>query len=442
MKSARFSPEWLAQALAGLGVKASDDILVAVSGGGDSLALLHALSRLGRPSVRAIHVDHGLQADSGAWGAQTVAAAAAMGVACDIVRVVVAHDGEGSEAAARIVRYRALAAHMRAGEVLLTAHHATDQAETVLFRLLRGTGLAGLGGMAGIRPFGPGRLARPLLGLPGAALAAYAREQRLDVIHDPTNDDVRYARNYIRHALVPVITARWPRGLEAINRAARQARLAQEVLEAYVARDLAACRAADGALSLPAFLALAPAVRGYVLRAWLAGQGGPPLSEARCGEWLAALAVVPRSRRQVLRLGGAGALRRYRDRAVWAPGGPGPVGRPLRHTWPPPLADLILDDGRRLRAVPDRGQGVAASRIAGRTLTVATRTFGQRVLVPGRGHRALKKMLQEMGMAPWDRPQAVLIFVDDALIAVADHWVCGALRAGPGEPGLVFHIVP
>ena len=421
-------------------MKASDDILVAVSGGGDSLALLHAMSRLGWRSVRAIHVDHGLQRQAAAWGARVQAAAMMMGVPCEVVRVTVTRTGEGPEADARAARYQVLSACMRPGEVLVTAHHADDQAETVLLRMLRGAGLAGLSAMAGIRAFGPGRLARPLLAVPKAALAAYAAEHALVFVHDPSNDDTRYARNYVRHALMPVITARWPQAVSAINRAARHARSAEELLAAYLANDVAACSAPDGALRLPALLALAPKIQGPVLRAWLTGQGGPSMSEAKGAEGLAALAMVPRSRRQVLRFGRAGALQRYRERAVWAPGDQQTAEPALRQAWTPPFVDRILSDGRRLRAVPALGRGVAVSRIADRALTVATRTFGQRVLVPGRGHRAVKKLLQEMGIAPWERPRAVLICADEALIAVVGHWVCAPFRAGPDEPGLVFHI--
>ncbi|MHB1608033.1 MAG: tRNA lysidine(34) synthetase TilS [Acidiferrobacter thiooxydans] len=440
MKNVRFCGQYLSRALAGLGVKASDDILVAVSGGGDSLALLHAMSSLGWRSVRAIHVDHGLHRQASAWGSGVQAAATSMGVPCEVVRVTVARTGEGPEADARAARYRVLSASMRPGEVLVTAHHADDQAETVLLRLLRGAGLAGLSAMAGIRAFGPGRLARPLLAVPKAALAAYAAEHALAFVHDPSNDDTRYARNYIRHALVPVITARWPRAVESINRAARHARSAEELLSAYLAQDVAACSAPDGALRLPVLHALAPRLQGAVLRAWLSGQGGPPMSEAKGAEVLAALAMVPRSRRQVLRFGRAGVLRRYRERAVWTPGDHETAAPVLPKAWPPPFRDLSLSDGRRLRAVPAVGQGVAAARIADRPLVVATRTFGQRVFVPGRGHRALKKLLQEMGMAPWERSRAVLIYADEALIAVAGHWMCASFTAGPGEPGFVFHI--
>ena len=440
MKSVKFGSPYLSQALAGLGVEASDDILVAVSGGADSLALLHAISGLGWRSVRAVHVDHGLLPQAAVWGAQVLAAAVAMGVPCEVVRATVARTGEGPEADARAARYRALSAYMRPGEVLVTAHHADDQAETVLLRLVRGAGLAGLSAMAGIRAFGPGRLARPLLAVPKAALVAYATEQALTFVHDPSNDDTRYARNYVRHVLVPVITARWPRALEAINRAARHARAAEDLLAGYLAQDVARCSTADGALHLPALLKLAPGLQGPVLRAWLAGQGGPPLSDAKVAEVRAAFAVVPRSRRQVLRLGRAGALRRYRDRAVWDPEDRAKAETAVHQAWPPPFADLVLNDGRRLRAFPGMGQGVAASRIAGERLYVMTRTFGQRVLVPGRGHRAVKKLLQEMGLAPWERSRAVLICAGEALIAVAGHWVCAQCKARPDEPGLVFHI--
>ncbi len=433
----------MAQALAGLGVSVTDNLLVAFSGGRDSAALLHALSRLGRPGLRAVHVHHGLQVGADAWAAQAQTTAAALGVACEVVPVHVGQGGSGGpEARAREARYRALASHMRASEVLLTAHHASDQAETVLFRLVRGAGLAGLGGMVGVRPFGPGRLARPLLDWPGAALAAYVLEWQVPHVHDPSNDDERYTRNYIRHRLLPVVSARWPRGIEAINRAASHARLAHDLLAAYVARDVEACTAADGALTIPVFLGLRPEVRAEVLRAWLVGRGGPVVSEAKCAEILAALAVVPRSRGQVLRLGRAGVLRRYRERVVFGRDeawGPAPT---LRCVWAAPFPDLSLGDGRQLKALPRLGEGVAAARIGARPLVVASRVLGQRVLIPGRGHRALKKFLQELGIAPWDRSRVVLIFGDDALIAVADHWICQDFRAGPQEAGLAFHVVP
>ncbi len=434
---------WLAQALEGLGISVADSLLVAFSGGRDSAALLHALSRLGRPELRAVHVNHGLAAGADAWAAQALATAGTLGVACEAVSVHVGRGGSaGPEAHAREARYRALASLMRAGEVLLTAHHASDQAETVLFRLVRGAGLAGLGGMTGVRPFGPGRLARPLLDLPGAALAAYVAEWQVPYVHDPSNDDERYTRNYIRHRLLPVISARWPRGIEAINRAAGHAREAHDLLAAYVARDVEACTAVDGALMVPAFLALQAEIRAQVLRAWLAGRGGPAVSEAKCAEILAALAVVPRSRGQVLRLGRAAVLRRYRDRMVFGRDEAGGQAPALRCVWAAPFTDLDLGDGRCLRAVPVFGEGAAVARIGTRSLVAATRVLGQRVLIPGRGHRALKKLLQELGIAPWDRSRAILIFVDDALIAVADHWICQDFRAGPYEAGLAFHVVP
>ncbi|WP_298137952.1 tRNA lysidine(34) synthetase TilS [Acidiferrobacter sp.] len=440
MKNVKFSSEYVARALGRLGVDASDEILIAVSGGTDSLALLHAVCGLGWSFVRAVHINHGLQPQAGAWGRQVCDAAAAMGVPCEVVAVTVVRTKSGPEADARAARYRALAAYMRPREVVMTAHHANDQAETVLLRLMRGTGPAGLSGMAAIRPFGAGRLARPVLDLPKAALVAYAARHALAAVQDPSNDDRRYARNYVRHVLIPAITARWPQGLYAINRAARHARADTDLLSQYVARDVAACTAPGGALQLPALRALGSAVQGPVVRAWLAGRGGPPMSEAKVAEVLSALAVVPRSRRQVLRLGPAGALLRYRDQVVWEPGAEVAPGGPVREVWAPPFADLALGDGRRLRALAGLGQGIAVSRIAGGPLTVATRTFGQKVFVPGRGHRDVKRLLQEMGIAPWDRPRVILICAGEVLIAVADHWVCAPWQARPDEPGLVFHI--
>ncbi len=181
-------------------------VIVGVSGGPDSLALLHVLHHLGRYSLRVATLDHGLRADDGAADAQFVAAfARGLGVP---VTVGTAVPNDTSEAAARRARYDFFA-EVAAGvgaQVVAVAHHADDQAETVLMRLLRGAGLDGLAGMGwkAPMPFHPHlKLVRPLLGVMRAQIEAYCAEHGLTPRHDATNDDPTYTRNRLRHETLP-----------------------------------------------------------------------------------------------------------------------------------------------------------------------------------------------------------------------------------------------
>ena len=187
-------------------------IAVAFSGGLDSTVLLAAICRLTpRPEVRALHIDHGLHPDSGAWEGHCKALAASLGVGFGSLQCPVEPvQGESLEARARAVRYRALAELLAPGEILVTAHHADDQLETLMLRLMRGTGVKGLRGIAPLQPFGAGFLARPLLAISREDILAAAREWDLEWIEDPSNRDTRFDRNYVRAELIPRITKRWP----------------------------------------------------------------------------------------------------------------------------------------------------------------------------------------------------------------------------------------
>ena len=181
---------------------------VAFSGGLDSTVLLHLLAHLAKnhslPALSAIHIHHGLQAAADAWPAHCQAICDALGVPLAIVHVHV-DAGASLEQAARAARYGAFIEATQPGDVMLAAQHRDDQAETVLFRLLRGTGSRGLAAMPTQRPLGRGHLLRPLLDVSRAELEAYAREHRLLWIEDPSNADQQFSRNYLRQQVFPVL---------------------------------------------------------------------------------------------------------------------------------------------------------------------------------------------------------------------------------------------
>lgn len=271
-------------------------VAAAVSGGADSamlaLAAAHAASGLGLDLVL-FHIHHGLQTQADDWSAHVEALGRLLGVPVRQARVRVPGDtGKGIEAAARQARYEALAGLARqagAGHILL-AHHQDDQAETVLLRLLRGTGLEGMAAMAACTRRDGLCYLRPWLAVPRAAIrqaaAEFADARGWQPVEDPTNTDARYTRAAVRAQLKPVLDARWPGWQAIVARHARHMAEAAEVLAEVAQADLAALDFAqrDASFSLAAWRGLSPARQAHVLRYWLAGQGLPMPSDARLAE--------------------------------------------------------------------------------------------------------------------------------------------------------------
>ena len=194
-------------------LQAASRIFVGFSGGADSHSLLHALVELSRrealPPIIALHINHGLHEDATDWAAHCAAVASNLGVAFH-ERVVSIDVGASPEAQARDARYSVFESFLAAGDVLLLGHHLDDQVETVLFRLIRGAGPSGLAGIPVMRPLGRGLLMRPLLGITRDQIENYAGSHELAHLHDGSNDDTRYDRNFLRHEVLPLIESRWP----------------------------------------------------------------------------------------------------------------------------------------------------------------------------------------------------------------------------------------
>jgi tRNA(Ile)-lysidine synthase len=412
-------------------------VAVALSGGADSAALLHLLAAVARDEprlrLRALHVDHGLQAAAAALRDAAVAAAARCGVSLEVIDArIEPAPAVGVEAAARAARYAALARVLAPGEVLVTAHHREDQAETLLLQLLRGAGLRGLAAMPELAPLGAGRLARPLLAVERATLVAYAAEHALPCVDDPMNADPRFDRAYLRHELWPRLVARWPAAATTLARTARHAADAQQLIDAGADRDLQPL-ARDGALAVPGLLALPRVRRDAALRRWLASHGVRPPPARR-------LAAVER---ELLRSRGPNGprlawdgveLRRYRDELRLVPmlAGLAPVAALTRDV------ELSLGELGRLALVPVRGGGFAAARVA-LPLAVRPRAGGERLrLAPGAPRRPLKDLLREAELPPWVRERVPLLWDGATLVAVVlpgRTWLAAEVVAAPDEAG-------
>ena len=209
-------------------------LLLAVSGGPDSTALLAMASdwAAGSPALFAATVDHGLRPEAAAEAKGVRVLCAKLGVPHAVLRWEGDKPSAGVLERARDARYALLSAHARAigAVVVVTAHHLDDQAETVLLRLTRGSGLAGLAGMAARTRRGEIEIARPLLGLPKSDLVAFCEARGLSYVTDPSNADLRYARPRLR-GLAATLAAE---GLDAaaLARLARRAATIEVALQA------------------------------------------------------------------------------------------------------------------------------------------------------------------------------------------------------------------
>lgn len=384
-------------------------LAVALSGGMDSVVLLHLLRRLQprhRYRLRAVHVHHGLSPNADAWAAFCRRYCRQLQVPLSVRRVSVARSRKGPEAAARAARYAAFG--KVACDALALAHHLEDQAETVLMNLLRGAGARGASGMPEHSRLGPRLLLRPLLGVSRERLAAYAREQALDWVEDESNADEALTRNFVRRRIGPLIASRFPRWKENLARAARH--FAQTELDAKA-----------------------------LLREFLNGRGVRAPSEAKLVEMLKQL--TSEGARTLVEHEGL-RLRVYRGKlaidaetealngAGQAPFAPIPWNGATRV----PIPAL----GGEIRFRRARGDGIDLSRLEGRPLTIGLRRGGERLQPDAlRPRRTLKNLFQEAGIAPWERERLPLLYCGEEAVWVAKLGVDARFKALARATGLL-----
>ncbi|HLI18871.1 MAG TPA: tRNA lysidine(34) synthetase TilS [Rhodanobacteraceae bacterium] len=398
-------------------------LCVAFSGGPDSTALLHVLARLPEARarhLRALHVDHGMHADSEAWARHCAEFCKRLGVALTAVRVKVEDTrGEGVEAAARRARHAAFAGNIREGEWLVLAHHRDDQAETVLLKLLRGAGPEGLGGMRVLRPFGRGFLWRPLLETPRETLRNYLDQEAVVAINDPANEYPRFARNVLRMEVLPMLKRHWPHAEASFLHAARLCRDAADYLAHDVEARLVELRRDDGTLDADSWLALPDALRARVLDGWLHARGltVPPDATRRELEWQTAHAADDR----VPLVAWPGAEVRVWNDRLYASTPLVPLPENWQASWDG--QPLTLPKGCGVLRLQMAETGSPAVRFDP-PLTVRFRRGGERLKPVSDQHtRELRDLFQHARMPPWWRMRCPLIYQGEELIAVANWWI-------------------
>lgn len=384
--------------------------VVAFSGGLDSTCLLHAVSALAdRPPLHALHIHHGLQAQADQWQVQCRETAASLGVDFYSLRVTV-EDGASVENAARRARYEAFDEFLGPGDVLLQAHHLDDQAETLLLRLFRGTGLEGLKGIPPARELGEAILVRPLLSVSRAQLESYAKRHRLTWVEDPSNRDTGFDRNYLRHSVLPHIEARWPAYRTTL---ARLAGLATTALPEDTLNNLTfhTRKSHWSALDLEALRSLDEGSRNAALRQWLAQTGFTP-SLAQLQALQKSMLWSSVDAEPVFDLGEF-QVRRFRDVLY------------ITRLTAFDAAQEIPWDGGSVLDIAGVGKLSAIGGSQPERFTVRFRRGGERCRPSGRAHsQRLKKLLQESNIPPWRRDRLPLIYLEGELAAVADVFIC------------------
>ncbi|MCG2633773.1 MAG: tRNA lysidine(34) synthetase TilS [Gammaproteobacteria bacterium] len=422
----------------GLIKPAPNRIRVAYSGGMDSHVLLHALAHsCWRDQLSAVHINHGLQPESAEWSRHCEEVCRMLGVAFVSHSVRVKPEpGQSLESCAREARYGALAGTMQPGDLLCFAHHRDDQSETALMRLLRGSGVRGLAGMPARRVFGVGQLCRPLLRLPRSDLAGYAHHHGLAWLEDPSNRNIRFERNFLRHEILPRLSERRGGVAAAIARSAEHLAEAELLLERMAASALASAPGATvEQIPLALLLSLDRPEQSNLLRYCLVKLGAPLPGSARLKSFLTALADHRHDRATSMEWSGW-SIRLYGGTAYLLPDRT--ECSAAEYAWNG-AAERHLPGVGRISLVQQTGGGggvldARRLQLPSDHLQIRYRRGGERILLGGM-HRPLKKLMQEWRIPPWVRSRTPLLYLDQKLVAVVGHCVSDELRADAGQPG-------
>ena len=409
--------------------------VVAYSGGVDSHVLLHVMSyldqsgELSAPLV-AFHVHHGLSERADSWQAHCQAQCQQLNVPFYSQQVSVA-DGVSLEAKARQARYDAFNGFMQSGDLLLQAHHQNDQAETLLFRLFRGSGLEGAAGIPAYRPFASGHILRPLLTINKVDLIDYAAAQQLVWVEDESNKETTLDRNYIRHRILPVIEQRWPNVTGQLAAYTQKNKQSTDALS-YLVTQLLAEGVDKGVLDLTWLRKHPDEVQAELLRGWTKTTGNivpetKTLTEIRSNLIEAAVDAEPE-----VKFSGY-ICRRYQDK-LYLMAAEDNFDHKQVIAWSS-NQKLSIEGVGHLSWLTD-GQGISLERLP-EQLTVRFRQGGEECRIAGRGiTKSVKKLLQEADIPPWLRQKIPLIYAGDELVAVADIAVCDRFAAKAGEKAI------
>ncbi|MDC8830419.1 tRNA lysidine(34) synthetase TilS [Alteromonas gilva] len=434
-----------------------ETLVVGLSGGIDSVVLLHALVTLRQHSdadikaLQAVYVNHGISANAMQWQTFCQHYCEQLDVPFYARPVnVLAGPRESLEAVARNARYNVLLTQaQQSGGALLTAHHQDDQLETVLLQLKRGAGPKGLSGMASISETGGIAIARPMLGVSRQQIEDYARAHGLSWVDDESNADVQYDRNFLRHAILPLLTERWPAMAQTVSRSAALCGEQQLLMDEVCDERLASMTCASNErISVTALKQVSPHWQRALIRRWLA-QHNLLMPSAKQLEQLTSMLCANPDSQPLVKLK-AGEIRRFKDELYYLHNVSEAVT--LMPQAIAPETDLQLDaQGIILRldvGLQGEQSGHTGSAPTGTPLTlvsqdkdintVATPALSIKVKPTGKAHhKPLKQWLKEWHIPPWERGKILLVASKNEPVALIVNGNVLALDNHGDVPGIL-----
>ncbi len=400
-------------------------LVLALSGGIDSRVLLDLMQRYQQESnriCRAVHIHHGLSANADLWQKQCQRWCEQFNIEFICERVTLDLSGGASiEQLARDARYQALYRHVHQQDILLTGQHSDDQLETFLLALKRGSGPKGLAAMAQVAELSRGLLIRPLLHFSRQQIETYAHEHNLDWVEDESNADTRFDRNFLRHNIIPQLSARWPSIRAAVQRSASLCAEQELLIDELLTPILASALNHDSSLSIDILQQHNDATRASLLRMWLSRLGKTMPSRKHLAQIWAEVAMARSDANPKLKLS-AGEVHRYQQRlyfvdsvqdvSLWS--GSLTLSQPL--ALPDGLGQLSLsaDTTNATLALPNDWD----------SLQVIFEPKGLWAHPNERGHsRKLQKLFQEYQIPSWLRRRMPIVLYQDKVVAVGDLFV-------------------
>lgn len=453
MKQVRLAAR-LTEALAHL-IPAGSSILVGLSGGIDSVVLLHLLHRIAPGfswQLKALHVHHGISPNADDWADFCSKLCASLNVLLHIERVDIKPLlALGVEAAARQRRYEAFASQVC--DFTALAHHADDQVETLFLQLLRGAGVSGASAMPIFKqrtltinaPIGEHRemvLIRPLLRFTRREILDYAATCKLTWIEDESNADCQYPRNFLRHQLLPLMEEKFPAYRETLTRSTQHFAEAAELLDDLARLDAGLGDGQPG-LEIKRLQALSWPRAKNLLRHFLSQQHVPMPQLSQLDDMLRQLCSA-RIDASICACFGGGEWQLHRFRGhVYVQRKLAEFDPHLVVTW---QGETALDwPALNSRIIFQTGvfPGISIKKLQGRTLTLRLRKGGESLRPQvNASTRTLKNLLQEYDIPPWLRDRVPLLYCDKELICVPGVAISSDYQSKEGETGVFLTLCP
>ncbi len=404
-------------------IKKGSHLSIALSGGIDSVVLLHVLATLSKQfqfTLSAVHVNHGISSNATLWSRFCCNLCRSYGISIYVAYLQIQKEaGISLEAIAREERYR-IFGHTQADYVVL-AQHLDDQAETLLLQLFRGAGVKGLSAMPFVRKQASDaapQILRPLLEVSRNRIEAHARQNKLNWINDESNDSITFNRNFLRHEILPILRTRYPNYPKTLLRTSRHLSEASLLLDELAEIDSARCLA-SGRLQVESLCKLSFPRAKNLLRYTLLQHDITLPSTAKIENILNQLLSIGMDNQFHISLGDT-EIRCYKG-AIYMLPGKTPPQEPKQCVWHGETYLALQHLRGTIRFTQVKNQGISQQKILNEPVTVRSRSGGERFTPAcNRPRRSLKNLLQESAIPPWERIAMPLLFCGEKLI-----WVPG-----------------